>query len=443
MRKIAVFISSSRLEGLFSQSNIFSQIKDEYDVTLFYFNSERHNTNQKNLKTIRIKSSKYSAKFQKFVLDVESYHYRSSNISFASRIRIITNLNVKENLNILSFIKAKSYYGICISVFSASVLYPFLSRFMKFISDVIPLITNPRLMSTDYDLGIVLSGGNFSSMENSVGRLLRFRKTPNLLLIDNWDNLSSKSVIWNKPNKILVWGENMKEDAVKVHDIKEDTVVISGSYRLMNPPKSRHKSTIKFIYFIGSGLQHSYEMEILMHLSIYLSNHYGTKIAIIYRPHPFSIRNQRFRFLLQQLAHFANIQVDSDIISNESNAFYSENSLNHLAQMILNSEMVVATHSTVIVEALYFGKKVVAFSKAEHGVFCNRNLWDMYTHLKQIKNFSNLTESVDRITFFREVLSNLQYADIINPVDYSAISRNTQNYSKTLSDVSFNLISRK
>ena len=124
MRKIAVFISSSRIEGLFSQSNIFSQIKDEYDVTLFYFNSERSNTNQRNVKTIRIKASKYSAKFQKFVLDVESYHYRSSNISFASRIRIITNLNVKEKLNIFSFIKAKSLYGLCISVFSASILYP-------------------------------------------------------------------------------------------------------------------------------------------------------------------------------------------------------------------------------------------------------------------------------------------------------------------------------
>ena len=84
MRKVAVFISSSRLESLFRQSNIFSQIKDEFNITVFYFNSERSNTNQKNIKTIRIKASKYSAKFQKFVLDVESYHYRSSNISFAS-----------------------------------------------------------------------------------------------------------------------------------------------------------------------------------------------------------------------------------------------------------------------------------------------------------------------------------------------------------------------
>jgi len=67
----------------------------------------------------------------------------------------------------------------------------------------------------------------------------------------------------------------------------------------------------------------------------------------------------------------------------------------------------------------------------------------MYTHLKQIKNFSNLTVTVDRINFFQEVLRSLQNTVILEPVNYSAISRNTQNYSEILSEVSFDLISKR
>jgi hypothetical protein len=111
--------------------------------------------------------------------------------------------------------------------------------------------------------------------------------------------------------------------------------------------------------------------------------------------------------------------------------------------MTLKSEFIIATHSTVIVEALYFGKRVIAFSGAEHGVFSNQNIWDMYTHLKQIKNFSNLTVTVERINFFQEVLRSLQNTVILEPVNYSAISRNTQNYSQILSEVSFDLISKR
>jgi hypothetical protein len=443
MRKVALFVSSSRLESLFRQSKIFSKIKNDYDITVFYFNSESSNVYDGSQKLFAIKSTKYLAKFQKFILDIESYHSSNINVSFESRIRVITNLNIKHDLKTISFIKAKKFYGMCLSIFSKPLLYSPLSSLMRFASDMVPLITNPRLIFTRFELGIVLSGGNFSSMENSVGRLLKFRQIPNLLLVDNWDNLSSKSVLWNKPSKLLVWGENMKEDAVQVHNMKEENVVIAGSYRLIYPPEQGFQTIDKFIYFIGSGLQHSHELEILMHLSVNLSMYGETGIKIVYRPHPFSIRNQKFQYLLQQLSHFSNIQVDSDIILNESNAFYSETSLSHLAQMTLKSDFIIATHSTVIVEALYFGKRVIAFSGAEHGVFSNQNIWDMYTHLKQIKNFSNLTVTVDRINFFQEVLRSLQNTVILEPVNYSAISRNTQNYSEILSEVSFDLISKR
>ena len=86
-------------------------------------------------------------------------------------------------------------------------------------------------------------------------------------------------------------------------------------------------------------------------------------------------------------------------------------------------------HSTVIVEALYFGKKVVAYSTAEHGIFMGQNLWDMYTHLHQIRSFNNLHETRSRADFFEKILINIENRGT-DPVDFSAIAPRDEDFSK-------------
>ena len=219
------------------------------------------------------------------------------------------------------------------------------------------------------------------------------------MLVDNWDNLSSKSIFWIKPDKILVWGKNMKSDALNIQKIDENKIEIVGSYRLSPNRRENNFAGKNVIYFVGSGLFHNYEVEIIMHLSLFLQNNFKDEFKIVY---------------------FKNLTIDPEILASYGDSFYTKKSIAHLEMFLNKCSLVVGINSTVIVEALFLGKKVVTYSMAELGVFNGRSVWDMYTHLDQIKNFNNLVETRSRDDFFNQIMSNLNFNQL-SEIDYSAI----------------------
>lgn len=55
------------------------------------------------------------------------------------------------------------------------------------------------------------------------------RKIPSISMIISWDNLSTKGLLDPKPSKIIVWNEIMKEDAIRLHNLKESDISITGA----------------------------------------------------------------------------------------------------------------------------------------------------------------------------------------------------------------------
>ena len=58
-------------------------------------------------------------------------------------------------------------------------------------------------------------------------------------IIDNWDNLSSKMIFFEKPEKIFVWGEQTKKHAQNIHSISSERIFKIGSARYENFFQSR------------------------------------------------------------------------------------------------------------------------------------------------------------------------------------------------------------
>ena len=415
-KKIALFLSHERLESIFLESDIFKKFKEEFEIEIYRFYPSV-NTNSK---IHGFKLGNRLVKFQKFVLDVETFRSRKINVSFESRIRIITNLECSYKLNFLSFIRTRNIYGFLLVFIGWSPVYKLLIKMLRFLSDLLPLLFSRKYLFNQIDLGIIFSGGNFSGMENTISRFLRWKRVPNLVLVDNWDNLSSKSIFWFEPDKILVWGENMKSDALKIQKIDESRIEIVGSYRLNSMQKENKSIENNVLYFVGSGLYHSYEIEILMNLSLFLQDNFNGDFNIIYRPHPYHLTMDRLHYLTTQLVNFKNITIDPEILSNEGKSFYTKKSIAHLEMILNKCDLVIGINSTVIVEALFLGKKVITYSMAELGVFCGKSVWDMYTHLSQIKNFNNLIETRSRYDFFSQILSNL-HLNQLSDVNYTAI----------------------
>jgi hypothetical protein len=116
-----------------------------------------------------------------------------------------------------------------------------------------------------------------------------------LIAIDNWDNLTSKSVFVEKPEYLTVMGERCIEHAVDIHSIERSQVLPFGLPRFdtyrnggLGSQKSNLNSTIEILY-AGFSLPHA-EIAVVNYLWQGLKNHFPThEIRFVYRPHPIPI----------------------------------------------------------------------------------------------------------------------------------------------------------
>ena len=116
-----------------------------------------------------------------------------------------------------------------------------------------------------------------------------------LVAIDNWDNLTSKSVYVIKPDHLTVMGRLCVEHARRIHEIPEDQVHPFGlprfdGYRrnLLEQPIARVKTRPQVLY-AGFSMAHS-EKRVVDAIANFLDAKYGTgEIEVVYRPHPIPI----------------------------------------------------------------------------------------------------------------------------------------------------------
>lgn len=60
-------------------------------------------------------------------------------------------------------------------------------------------------------------------------RAARVAKVPTCLLVASWDNLTNKGRIHLLPDRVVVWNEFQKKEALKMHGVPAETVVITGA----------------------------------------------------------------------------------------------------------------------------------------------------------------------------------------------------------------------
>jgi hypothetical protein len=54
---------------------------------------------------------------------------------------------------------------------------------------------------------------------------------PSALCVASWDNLSGKGLVKPKPDRVVVWNETQRREAVELHGIPADDVVVTGAQR--------------------------------------------------------------------------------------------------------------------------------------------------------------------------------------------------------------------
>ena len=79
------------------------------------------------------------------------------------------------------------------------------------------------------DAVLLVSRCSFGGFEPDLIKAARRLELPTFLLVWSWDNLSSKSVLHEHPDHLLVWNETQLVEAVELHGISPERVIVVGA----------------------------------------------------------------------------------------------------------------------------------------------------------------------------------------------------------------------
>jgi hypothetical protein len=256
---------------------------------------------------------------------------------------------------------------------------------------------------------VMLTGGAFGGIENCVSKFCKRKEITSFLVVDNWDNLSSKSIFWNLPNYIGVWGETMRQDAIEIQKFQSYQVKIIGSSRIFPNTRKFLESgddSSACVTFFGSGWQFSNELNLVKVAAKIISEN-SEGLTLVYRPHPAYLNRSIIEKIKSEITLFRNAKLDSEFQFDYDNLeWYESDSLLHIKRLILDSKFVIGAHSTSLVESLHYGKSVIAFSASDNPIFQNGDAWQGYSHMLQIRGIQGVFEarSIDE---FKERIKQL------------------------------------
>jgi hypothetical protein len=223
------------------------------------------------------------------------------------------------------------------------------------------------------DLVIIPTGGYETLVWDALGSA-RELEVPSLVLVHNWDNLSSKGVFAVTPDYVGVWGDQSAEHATRIHGIDPSRVVPVGSPSL--DPYFRHvpgtaPSPFPFRYALFAGCFAPFdELDALRRLEQVIEAE-GLDIKVVYRPHPH--RRLRHRSDLVNESDFRHVVIDPQMRETYLASFDEGKPghsrprpiyppLDYYPALFEHCEFVVCPLSTMIVEAAIFGRRVVVLA---------------------------------------------------------------------------------
>lgn len=215
-----------------------------------------------------------------------------------------------------------------------------------------------------------------------------------LFLVDNWDNLSSKSILWRKPTYLGVWGQQSVDHAVEIQGFPRKCVFPIGTPRYENYFSLRTQKLtppfdFPYVLFVGTALAFD-EASVLIRLdSLIESTRSLSGLKIVYRPHPW--RQGTDSIAGCNLKH---VVIDPQVESNYLNRKHSvdfQPSLDYYPGLIKNSLFVLGGLTSMLIEASIFYKKFVALVHDDEANFTSpHNALKYYAHFQKLERVSSI-----------------------------------------------------
>jgi hypothetical protein len=195
-----------------------------------------------------------------------------------------------------------------------------------------------------------------------------------LVLVHNWDNLSSKGAFAVRPDRLGVWGEQSVEHAVRIHGFPRERVHILGvpSFdHYFHLPRGATQSPFPFRYALFAGCYAPFDERAALERIDAAIEAGGLDLKVVYRPHP----HRRPRRTPDRVveSEFRHVVLDPQVrdLYEASFAEYDRGAkrakplfppLDYYPALLENAELVVCPLSTMIVEAAAFERPVIVIA---------------------------------------------------------------------------------
>jgi hypothetical protein len=303
----------------------------------------------------------------------------------------------KNRIRILALIlKPRTFLSVLVALSNSNLLDNFVNKLALFW----PSLQN-EITKLKPDVLLIFTGGAFTGVENAALFIASKTEIRSVLIVDNWDNLSSKSTFTTSPVALGVWGADMLEDAREIHGMQTKIVEYVGSARFR--PNERVIKQLKgsYILFAGSGKPLIDEPAAVVAIAQILDNLSMTNTRIIYRPHPMSnIVIDEVRKLFQNIA---NVEIDKSFSNDLRDNFYKSKPLEYLEDLCVSAKLVVAPLSSIIVESLSVGTPVLSLNWRTDG-----------GRIAPLEEYSHLLKIRDRRGFFP--VNSKEELDVVLPI---------------------------
>ena len=255
-----------------------------------------------------------------------------------------------------------------------------------------------------------------------------------LVAIDNWDNLTSKSVFVEQPDFLTVMGERCVEHAVHIHSIERSKVLPFGLPRfdvyrngVLSSRKSKLDSMIDVLY-AGFSLPHA-EIAVVNYLWEGLKSHFPNhEIRFVYRPHPIPIpRTDDVKAVAPGVVTTLHGKLERTNMPKMDEGYL-------LA--MLNADVVIGAPTTMVFEAMLLDRPCIIDGTSDqfHRTNAASSIRN-YTHMKDLLTVTNLPIANDAEEMLRLLVAMIeQKVQFVNYEMHHLYDKKQPLYSAQLKD---------
>jgi hypothetical protein len=456
--KALIVISSAEFIRNYLQTNAFEKLKQSFE--LHFLISKKLSSNNSNLERFEnISFYEYDNGIERAsqnLFDVNMYLNQDKSKSFKyrlSRYRFIKTKNkfkvailIVKDLLTLKFNFTRDYFKYeRIKLLSNPIIYKIYLKYFNFSFKINDKL-NEIVVELNPDI-IIFPTSAYEPISIDICRIYNKYGIKSLFLVDNWDNLSSKTILFEKPNFIAVWSQQAFEHAVNIQGMSNRNIFILGNPRFANYFLTRQKDLknifeFNYVLFVGTALAFD-ESSCLSIIDKIIENN-QLNIKIVYRPHPW--RQGRDSIIDKNLK---NVIIDPQIFNsykNKDNSYSVQPDLNYYPALLKNSLFVMGGLTSMLIESLIFRKYFLAFVyEEENNITSPSEVFKNYTHFEGIENLTTVLMCDNIVNIEKDFLNALniyQNTDvniIDREIDYYFSYKIDRTYDERLYDIVTNI----